>query len=127
MCIGLAGVVGFNLKGVPYSNGSTVLRAHIGVNDEALQCTTDKITCCTNVNDEIRDGNFFFPDGTQVPTLGGVVNGYYRNRQSQHIRLHRQPSGILTGQFRCNIPDATGTNMDLFINIGKQLAHHVAT
>ena len=115
-----AGTLGFYLNGVFYPNGSTVLRTDIGEGDAALFCTTDSTICCTNVPPMMRGGDFFFPTssgGGVVPTLAGVRDGYYRNRLSQHIRLHRQPTGTITGQFRCNIPNAIGVIVDLFIDI----------
>ena len=121
----LAGTLGFYLNGVAYPDGGTVLRTDIGEGDNALQCTTDRITCCTNTGGEFRAGNFYFPVssvrlGAAVPTLGGVVDGYYRYRYSQHIRLHRQSSGIITDWFRCNIPQASGPDdVDMYINIGE--------
>ena len=63
---------------------------------------------CRNTGGEIRGGEFFFPvSGAMVPNFGGVINGYYRYRGSQLINLHRQPSGTITGWFRCNIPQAS--------------------
>ena len=104
-----------------YPNGSTVLRTDIGEEAAALQCTTDRADCCRNV----RTGEFYFPDGTQVPTLGPdpSIRTYYRTRGSMMIGLNRR-SNIRTqptGQFRCEIPDASGTTLtvNLFINIGK--------
>ena len=104
-----------------YSNSSTVLRTDIGEGSAALQCTTDKVTCCTNQNSETRAGQFYFPDGTQVPVQGNTTSPYYRSRSSMTIGLNRR-SNILTqptGQFRCEIPDASGTTVNLFINIGR--------
>ena len=122
MCISLAGTVGFYLNGVAYPDGSTVLRTDIGIDAAALQCTTDSTTCCTNILPEMRGGNFYFPiadGGGVVPNIGGATNGYYRDRLSRHVRLHRQHTGTITGQFRCEIPLANGTMVNLFINIGK--------
>ena len=105
-----------------YPNDSTVLRTDIGEIDAALLCTTDSTTCCSNVGGETRAGEFYFPSssgGGVVPILGGVTNGYYRLRGSQHILLNRQPTGTITGQFRCNIPNAMGVMVDLFIDIGE--------
>ena len=97
-----------------------MLRTDIGEGDNALQCTTDSTTCCSNAGGEMRAGFFYFPvTDVYVPPLGLAVNGYYRDRLSQLIRLHRQPSGTITGQFRCNIPRASGSAADLFINIGE--------
>ena len=103
-----------------YPNGSTVLRTDIGENDTALQCTTDSTTCCSNTGQEIRGGEFFFPDnGGMVPIRSQSFIGYYRNRASQLIRLNRWPNGTTTGQFRCDIPSVNGITKTLFINIGK--------
>ena len=104
-----------------YHNGSTVLRTDIGEEAAALQCTTDKVTCCTNQNGEIRDGEFYFPDGTPVPVAGATISSYYRTRGSMMIALNHRSNIITqpTGQFRCEIPDASGTTVNLFINIGR--------
>ena len=107
-----------------YPSGSTVLRTDIRVNASALQCTTDSTTCCRNVGGEMRAGQFHFPvsDAT-VPNMGTATNGYYRDRLSQLIRLHRQSTGTITGRFRCNIPPANGSPVDLYINIGEHTVY----
>ena len=111
--------LGFVLNGVNYPNGSTVLRTDIGEGDAALQCTTDSTTCCTRDNGETRAGEFYFPDDSVVPTSGSAPsNSYYRSRSSRLIGLNRRPAATQTGQFRCEIPDASGTTVNLFINIG---------
>ena len=97
-----------------------MLRINIGEGDNALQCTTDSTTCCRNIGNEIRAGELHFPiSDAIVPNMGGAVDGYYRDRLSRLIRLHRQSSGTITGQFRCNIPQANGLPANLFINIGE--------
>ena len=111
--------LGFVLKRASYSNGSAVLRTDIGENDAALLCTTDRDDCCHR-DDGQAAGEFYFPDGTLVPVSGDyLTRTYYRNRISGAIRLNRRNNGVLTGQFRCEIPDASGILMNLFINIGK--------
>ena len=116
--------LGFVLNGVTYSNGSTVLRTDIGEGAAALLCTTDKVTCCTNALGETRAGEFYFPNGTWVPRLGydPSIHTYYRSRGSRFISLNRINNGMETGQFRCEIPDASGTTVNLFINIGRLIA-----
>ena len=112
--------LGFVLNGVAYPSGSTVLRTDIGEEEYALQCTTDSNTCCTNAPGETRAGQFYFPDGTQMPVKGNVTTPYYRERHTMSISLNHR-SNIATkptGQFRCEIPDASGTTVNLFINIG---------
>ena len=113
-----AGILGFYLNGVHYPDGSTVLRTDIGEGADTLQCTTDRLACCGTVPN--RAGQFYFPNNTQVPTIGIISSsGYYRDRDDQLIRLNRQSqNGVITGQFRCEIPSGTTTDSVLFINIG---------
>ena len=108
--------LGFVLNGMSYPNGSTVLRTDIGEGAAALQCTTDRADCCRT----IRAGEFYFPNGTMVPILGAdpSIHKYYRSRDNGFIRLNRI-NGMETGQFRCEIPDASGILVNLFINIGR--------
>ena len=115
------GTLGFFLKGVAYPDGSTVLRADIGEGEDALQCTTDSTTCCTNNAPEMRDGQFYMPDGSQVPVHGVTTAGYYRTRESQSILLHRRSFGTITGLFQCYIPSGPIV-ADLYINIGEYKA-----
>ena len=115
-----AGTLGFYLSGVAYPNGSTVSRTDIGEGENALQCTTDSTTCCRNTPPEMRAGEFYMSDGSLVLLQGTTINGYYRSRGSQHILLNRRSSGTTTGWFRCNIPQARGPPIDLYINIGEE-------
>lgn len=85
----------------------------------ALQCTTDSMICCSN--SPLRAGEFYMPDGTLVPHLARVVNGYYRSRGSMYITLNRQVTATITGQFRCEIPDASGMSVYLLITIGEYI------
>ena len=111
--------MGFYLDGTAYPDGSTVLRTDIGEGDDALLCTTDSTTCCTNTGIERRAGEFYMPDGDRVLLQDSTTNGYYRTRGSRHILLHRRSTGNITGQFRCNIPQASGSSVDMYINIGE--------
>ena len=109
--------LGFVLNGTSYPSGSTVLRTDIGVGDAALQCTTDRVGCCTGVG---KSGEFYFPDGTMVLRSDNILTRtYYRNRFSGGIRLNRRSNGVITGQFRCAIPNSSGIMANLFINVGK--------
>ena len=108
--------LGFVLNNIPYPSGSTMLRTDIGEGDSALRCTTDRDGCCRNPD----VGEFYFPDGAQVPTSGNdLTRTYYRNRFFGGIRLNRRQNGVITGQFRCEIPDVNGTMVNLTIKIGK--------
>ena len=108
--------LGFVLNGVNYPNGSTVLRTDIGEGVNGLQCTTDRAGCCSGYG---TAGEFYFPDGSTVLyNINEASNSYYRTRSSTLISLHRRPTATQTGQFRCEIPDASGITVNLFINIG---------
>ena len=100
-----------------------MLRTDIGEGDAALQCTTDSTTCCSNTPPEMRAGEFAFPgDGGLVPIRTAFDSrGYYRDRDSRLIRLNRGLNGTTTGEFRCEIPDVSGTSVSLFINIGTSM------
>ena len=109
--------LGFTLNGISYPNGSTVLRTAIGEGDAALLCTTDSVDCC--ISSIGRAGEFYFPNGTQVPIAADVtIHSYYRNRGDGFIRLNRRSNVVVTGEFRCEIPDASRTLVNLFISIG---------
>ena len=98
-----------------------MLRENIGEGDNALLCTTDSNNCCMS---PFRAGEFYFPDGAQVPNPGNVgSNGYYRDRDYQLIRLNQRQShnAVIAGQFRCEIPSLNETNSVLYIYIGKHL------
>ena len=119
-----AGSLGFYLNGTAYPNGSTVLRTDIGEGADALQCTTDSITCCSNATGEISAGEFSFQDGNMVPTMDYVPQSdFYRTRGSGHILLNRRihTNTTNTGQFRCSIPNANGITVNLYINIGEYI------
>ena len=42
----------------------------------------------------------------EYSTMGAAVEGYYRNKHSQLIRLNHLPSSLVTGCFCCAIPNA---------------------
>ena len=70
-------------------------------------------------------GQFYFSDGTLVPIhTDNTRNSYYRNRGVGFIRLNRRPSSNETGQFHCEIPDASGTLVNLTINVGGYYIVH---
>jgi hypothetical protein len=111
----------FELGGTTYLNNSVVLVSNIGEEDDALLCTTDNQECCTN-----RQGEFHYPDGSQVPTFSAGQD-FYRNRGSQFIRLNRRNGALSpTGRYRCDIPDASGNTQSIFISVGEFCCMHAA-
>ena len=93
-----------------------MLRTDIGEGAAALLCTTNSTTCCT-ISTGMRIGAFYFPNGAYVPIPAGRLP-YYSIRGTSMISLHRRYTTAQTGKFRCEIPDASGILVNLFINIG---------
>ena len=73
--------------------------------NNGLNCISDLTTCCSS--GETLRGEFDFPDGSTVPTLGSIRNGYYRNRADDRNILNRQADGTAQGIFRCRIRTQT--------------------
>ena len=98
---------GFSLRGQVYPNHGLVLIDEIGVtdstDDNSLSCVSDLTDCCSSANAADERGEFDFPDGSVVPTLGDIRNGYYRNRGVDRIFLNRRPEGTAQGLFQCRI------------------------
>ena len=112
-----------SLNGVKYyTNNSVVTITEIGetdaVQNNALQCITDRKLCCGTAPN--RAGEWYFPDGTTVPTPGSAVS-FYRLRGDGTVNLNRLNSDIAhtTGRFCCVVPDATDVSQKLCINISK--------
>ena len=102
------------MRGQSYPNHGLVLIDEIGetdsTDDNGLSCVSDLTDCCSSTNAADERGEFDFPDGSVVPTLGDIRNGYYRNRRVDRITLNRR-EGTAQGLFQCRIrtvasPDA---------------------
>ena len=110
-------VSGLSLNDQPIANNSIVVLQNIGEGDaDALLCTTDSSACCTHALG--LAGEWFYPDGRMVPTMG-VGEPYYRNRGSSLIRLNRRSnqglSVMYTGVYCCQIPDQNGMTQTLCV------------
>ena len=89
----------------------------IGENNNALLCHTDKTDCCNN-----RIGEWYFPNGNKVQIMGidrNTDHYFYRNRGSKVVRLHRVMDPPERGRFSCEVPDSSGKNQTIYVNIGK--------
>ena len=122
-----AGDVWFSLNGTIYQNNSIVTLKDIGDGEYSLHCITDTTDCCrppyTNTI-----GNWFFPNGTRVPSTGNQWD-FHRTRGWRAVYLHRRRGGE-EGIYRCAIPvpqsDAEDVTQAIFIgvytaNTGKTL------
>ena len=115
------------LRGVSYADGDTVLLSDIGEGENGLRCTTTQTDCCGQNANGVpvpaeRRGEFYYPNGTQVPTrMGAGSDGLYRGRGYQFISLQRLSTATTTpptGRYRCDIP-RNGVSHNIFIIIGE--------
>ena len=117
----ISGDVKFSLNGIIYQNNSVVTLEKIGEGDDALLCITDIADCCrrpyTTNNNAI--GNWFFPNGTRVPSAGTQWD-FYRSRGWRAVHLHKRRGGA-DGIYRCEIPltqsDAEDVTQTIFIGV----------
>ena len=110
-----------SLNGVTISNDGyviTVLVTAIGEGSGGLLCNTD----CCRVSDGAPQGQWYFPGppGGQVLIENmGTRDFFYRDRGDGVVRLNRRNNPTERGRFRCEIPDAAGDLMNLYVNIGE--------
>ena len=71
--------------------------------DSVVSCHSDLSTCCTG-SQGIHRGDWYFPNGTQLPFTGGSVSiALGRAAQVAVIRRTNDATGP-TGIYRCDIP-----------------------
>ena len=110
-------LVNFVLHGQTYLNHSTVAFNDIGEGDNALLCVTDKIDCCKPPNGDNVQGEFYYPNNNLVNNQA-AGDSLYRNRGPQVVRLNRRNAVLLiTGVYRCEIPDSRGRTQNIYINV----------
>ena len=118
----VAEAVGLSLNGTIIANDSYVDVDDIGVNETGLLCHTNKTTCCGNDMSQTRAGEWYYPNGSKVRTMGESSEEFFRNRDTQVVRLNnRQGEFTQRGRFQCKIPDEAGTMQTLYVKIGKSL------
>ena len=124
--------VTLSLNGVNIPSGGRVLvtditEGHYGVTDGGLLCITDSIDCCRASDNPngFAQGEWYFPNGSLVQILGtryGESDIFYRNRDTRLVRLNRVGNPPGRGLFRCEVPNADGITVTLYVNIGE--CHH---
>ena len=81
--------------------------------------------CCRHAH---RAGEWFFPDGTMVPSLG-YSKTFYRNRglDDGTVNLNHVNANVMfpTGLFCCMVPDAYDTIQTLCANISESLGNRL--
>lgn len=102
------------MQGKNYTNNSVMNIADVGVGDSALLCMTNRECCCGIPGH--RYGQFYYPDGSQVPVKAGG-NVLYCDRRDKMIRLNRKFGMYPTGKYCCEIPDARGMIQTLYFTL----------
>ena len=88
----------------------------IGEGDDALLCITSLPACCHNdYTSGPALGNWYFPNGTRVPS-GGMKWDFYRTRGQMVVSMYRRRGGV-EGIYRCVIPDAMNVTQTIYIGV----------
>ena len=109
--------VRFSLNGTTYQNNSLVTLEDISEVD-ALLCVTDQPACCRppyTGETWFSFGNWYFPNGTRVPSPG-VQWDFIRSRSQSVVRLLRRRGGV-SGIYRCIIPDTMSVDQTIYIGV----------
>ena len=100
----------FQLRGQFYSSHSVLDPATISIGTNSLLCITTTEACCqtTHTGTGMGAGQWYFPDGTEVPFSS--LNPYYMTRGASVVRLNRAFSATTpSGLYRCEVPVTDGT------------------
>ena len=105
----------FNLNGVVYLPGDTVLITNIGIGrlgpdpGSSLVCNTANVnTNCCRRSDGGNVGEWFFPNGTIVPC--NKTRDFTRTGFTHQVRLnHRNNAMTPLGTYTCVVPDMNST------------------
>ena len=97
------------------NNNSLVTLDDIGEGEDALRCMTDNISCCRPPYARSATGNWFFPNGTRVPSSGGQWD-FHRTRGDMTVFLHKRRGGV-DGVFYCVVPDKEGIQQTTYIGV----------
>ena len=109
------GDVWFSLRNEIYYNNSRVNLEEIGEGQNALLCVTNLRTCCQPSYATTFLGNWFFPNGTRVPSSDANWD-FHRSRGHMVILLHRKRGGK-EGIYHCEIPDSTTMKQTIYIGV----------
>ena len=88
----------------------------IGEGDDALLCITNQTACCRPKDSGGSAlGNWFFPNGTRVPSASSQWD-FHRSRGQMVVHMHRRGGGV-EGIYRCEIPDAMNVTQTIYIGV----------
>ena len=87
----------------------------IGEGVDALHCMTDQTACCRPPYTGQAIGNWYFPNGTRVPSTG-QQRDLHRTRGLGTVLLHRRRGGV-KGVYHCVVPDAMNVTQTIYIGV----------
>jgi hypothetical protein len=125
--------IGLSLHGAVIANDSYVNVNDIGDQDhDALLCHTDKVSCCTSMIGQQRAGEWYYPNGTTVGTIGqsiytGHTSYFFRSRLTQTVLLRRVNHPSERGKFCCEVPNAYNLIQSICVNVGMLSQTHTYT
>ena len=105
----------FSLRDTTYQNNSLVNLDDIGEGDEALLCKTDLTVCCNHLYGGAALGNWFYPNGTRVPSEQKKWD-FHRVKGTMMVLMNRRRGGV-EGIYRCEIPDAINVHRTIYIGV----------
>ena len=116
-----------SLNGETIPNDGYVVFSDIGADASGLICNTDRSGCCRSSDaDGLAQGEWYRPDGTQVGSFTqedaantGPRNFFSRNRGAGVVRLNSIGTPPERGRFRCEVPNAAGVMVTVYVNIGE--------
>ena len=90
------------------------------IGNNTLDCVTNQTACCKPgppyiAKNGTSNGNWFFPNGTRVPSSGQQWD-FHRTRDEMMVRLNRRRGGA-DGIYRCEIPDSMNVNQNIYIGV----------
>ena len=108
--------VQFSLNGTIYKNNSLVTLENIDDGHNSLLCITNLTACCgRSYTNGSAIGNWFFPNGTRVPS-SGVKWDFHRTRGQMVVNMRRRIGGE-DGIYHCVILDAENVNQTIYIGV----------
>ena len=112
--------VRFSLRGTNYQNNSIVILEDIGEGDDTLLCVTDLTACCRHpyTVDRAALGNWYFPDGSRVPSTG-IQSDFQRTRGQSVVSLVHKRGGE-DGIYRCVVPDEMNVTQTIYIGVYRR-------
>ena len=109
-----------------------------GFGGTGLYCSTDRNDCCraSDHPNGIAQGHWYRPDGREVLDSSTEyrtrpyceIYSYFHSSRSRGVVYLFRETGSNSminpperGRFRCEIPDASGVNVTLYVNIGEHM------